>query len=274
MPQRWESDKQGNIILDSAWLEERFTLFENFCMPSMVAQTCKDFEWWVIFDENTDPYYKTRIQDIQLKFKNFKPKFERSYDTFEANLPIKLQNSLIRERINWLITTRLDNDDMLAKDTIKVLQKGFDFKTESLLEIPWGYTLELNSVPKPKLRRVRMELNPFISYAEEVKIDSAIKTVYFNQHTEWGDVKSIIISNKAHWVQIIHEKNLFNRISGELVSPMNFNSRFSFNTKVLKIKPDYKLLTKQLMEFFKLRLISLQVIKIKSFLNEKNSKKN
>lgn len=219
----------------------------------MIAQTCKNFEWWVFFDINTDRAYKSRIEAIELNFKKFKPKFERSYDEFESNLPIRLKEDVTNEQVDWLITTRLDNDDMLAKDTIAVLQKAFDFKAESLLEIPCGYTLELNSIPKPKLRRVKMELNPFISFAERVKIDTTVKTVYFNQHTDWSDVKSIIISNKTYWVQIIHEKNLFNRISGELVSPINFNSRFIFNRKVLSIKPDYKLLSKQLLGFLKIR---------------------
>lgn len=265
LPKRWDKDKKGNEILNNAWLEERFELFENFCVPSIVEQTCKNFEWWVYFDENTGSIFKKRIASIERIYPVFKPRYEKSYDNFERNMPANIYEILKKEDTDWLITTRLDNDDMLAKDTIAILQKKISYTNDCLLEIPWGYTLELNSKPKPKLRKVKLELNPFISYVEKIEKERLIKSVYFYEHTEWKGINSILVSEKPQWAQIIHEKNLFNRISGKLVSPLNFNSRFSYNSSVLKIKPDYKLLTLQLLDFFKMTLISEYVIKIKSF---------
>ena len=263
LPHRWNEDKQGNGILDTVWLEERFNLFENFCIPSIEGQTCKDFEWWVYFDENTDSVFKKRIESIERKHPIFKPRYEKSYDDFEANMPIEIHNSLKKENKDWLITTRLDNDDMLAKDTIAILQKKINYKNDSLLEIPWGYTLELNSKPKPKLRKIKLELNPFISYVEKVEKDRVIKSVYFYEHTEWRDVKSIIVGNRPQWVQVIHDKNLFNRISGELVSPLNFNSRFIFNRKILNLNVSYKLLATQIIKRFKIEPLTRKILKLK-----------
>ncbi len=263
LPKRWNSDKQGNEILDTVWLEERFDLFEIFCIPSIEGQTCKDFEWWVYFDENTDSFFKKRIESIERKHPIFKPKYEKSYDDFEANMPTEIHDSLKKENKDWLITTRFDNDDMLAKDTIAILQKKINYKNDSLLEIPWGYTLELNSKPKPKLRKIKLELNPFISYVEKVEKDRVIKSVYFYEHTEWRDVNSIIVSNRPQWVQVIHDKNLFNRISGELVSPLNFNSRFIFNRKVLNLKVSYKLLATQIIKRFKIEPLTRKILKLK-----------
>lgn len=263
MPKRWNSDKLGNGILDTLWLEERFDLFENFCIPSVVGQTCKNFEWWVYFDENTENVFKKRIESIEREYPIFKPRYEKSYDDFEMNMPTKIHDYLKKENIDWLITTRLDNDDMLAKNTIDILQKKISYKNDCLLEIPWGYTLELNSKPKPKLRKVKLELNPFISYVEKIEKERLIKSVYFYEHTDWRDVDSIIVSNSPQWVQVIHEKNLFNRISGELISPLNFNSRFIFNRKALEIKPDYKLLTIHLIKWLRMKSLTDRIIKMK-----------
>lgn len=265
LPKRWDSDKKGNAILDTSWLEERFELFETFCLPSIIGQTCKEFEWWVYFDEKTDKILKKRIEFFEKKYPIFKPKFEKSYDDFEARMPKTIHKNLIKEKIDWLITTRLDNDDMLAKDTIVIIQNNIKYDRDCLLEIPWGYTLELNSKPKPKLRKIKLELNPFISFVEKVKKERPVKSVYFYEHTEWGNVDRVIVSNRPQWVQVIHEKNLFNRISGELVSPINFNSRFIFDRNILRIKPDYKLLTKQLLSFLKIRSIIQHISQKKSF---------
>lgn len=242
---RWNLDKQGNIVLDTVWLEDRFHLFMNFCLPSVIGQTSKNYEWWIYFDVNTESKFKELIENIQKQYPNFKPKYEKCYDDFENNMPIDITNFLKSENIDWLITTRLDNDDMLAKDTIEIIQKKINFKNNNLLEIPCGYTLELGN--KSKLRKVKNMLNPFISLVEKVKKDSIVKSVYFYQHNEWKNIESIIITNKAQWVQIIHEKNVCNRANGELVYPLNFNSRFKFNTKLLKLGiPPIKLLVLKL----------------------------
>ena len=142
---------------------------------------------------------------------------------------------------------------MLAKNAIAILQNKIKYEGDCLLEIPWGYTLELNSKPKTKLKKIQLELNTFIRSVEKVKKERIVRSVYFYEHTEWVDVSRVAVSKKPQWAQIIHEKNLYNRISGELVSPINFNLRFSFNRDVLRIRPDYKLLTKQLLRFFKIR---------------------
>lgn len=262
LPKRWNSDKNGKTILDTIWLKNRFELFENFCLPSIIGQSSTNFEWWVYFDRETEIAYKELIEKNETKHTFFKAKYVKSYDDFIVNMPIEIHKYSIRNNIDWLITTRLDNDDMLAKDTIAILQKNLQFTNESLLEIPWGYTLELNSKPRPKLRKLKMELNPFISFVEKVEKERVIKGVYFYEHTEWRDVDRTIVTNRTQWVQVIHDKNVFNRIQGELVSPLNFHSRFNFNYKVLNLKVSYKLLVTSLLKYFKVESLAR---KLKTF---------
>ncbi|MEP6260724.1 MAG: glycosyltransferase [Gillisia sp.] len=252
LPKRWNTDKNGHTILDASWLEDRFELFENFCLPSIIGQTIKNFEWWIYFDQGIEVRYKDLIQNIEAQHSFIKAKYEKSYDDFLINLPIDLHKYSLKGNIDWLITTRLDNDDMLAKDTIAILQKNNNFQKNNLLEIPCGYNLELNRKPKPKLRKLEMELNPFISYVEKVEKEKRIKGVYFYDHTEWKGVDRIIVTKRPQWVQVIHDKNVINRLNGDLVSPLNFQSRFIFNYKVLDLKISYKFYAAQILKFFKI----------------------
>lgn len=256
LPKRWDSDKNGKSILDTIWLKNRFKLFENFCLPSIIGQTSTNFEWWVYFDVETESTYKKLIEKIESKHSLFKAKYEKSYDDFIDNMPIEIHDYSIRENLDWIITTRLDNDDMLAKDTIAILQNNINFKNDILLEIPWGYNLELNSKPKPKLRKLKLELNPFISYVEKVEKERLIKSIYFYEHTEWRDVERVIVTNRTQWVQVIHDKNVFNRIKGELVSPLNFHSRFIFNYKYLNLKISYRLIVTSMLKYFKIESVA------------------
>ncbi len=261
LPHRWNEDKQGNVVLDKLWLEDRFNLFENFCLPSIEGQTSKNFEWWVYFDVNTGSRFKRLIEKIEKKHPIFKPKYEKCYDDFDLNMPKEIFDLLKKENTKWLITTRLDNDDMLAKDTIEILQKKVDFQHDCLLEIPSGYTLEMGQ--KAKLRKLSTQLNPFISYVEKVEKNKVVKSVYFYQHTDWRDVDSVIVTNRPQWVQVIHDKNVFNRINGDLVSPLNFYSRFIFNKKILNLKVSYKLLAAQIIRRYKIEPLTRKIMKLK-----------
>ena len=61
----WNRDKKGNTVRDSDWQEHRFTLFERYCLPSIIHQTCQNFEWIVLFDEKTPIDYKRKISEYQ-----------------------------------------------------------------------------------------------------------------------------------------------------------------------------------------------------------------
>ena len=47
--------------LDPDWLAGRFDLFEKYCLPSVAAQTARDFHWLVYFDAGTPEPIRRRI---------------------------------------------------------------------------------------------------------------------------------------------------------------------------------------------------------------------
>jgi hypothetical protein len=259
LSKRWKVDRAENSVLNKEWLDHRYQLFESFCFPSIKSQTCQNFEWWVYFDENLDTQYKIKNKELSEDFQNFIPKYENSYNDFEINMPKDLQIKLIKEGINWLITTRLDNDDVFAKDTVEIIQANASYNNLSLLEIPFGYTLEIKKISI--LRKVESYLNPFISLVEKVSNDSEIKSVYFQEHNKWKDIKKKIISKETQWIQIIHDRNVINRPAGVEVSSYGIKKRFNF--KKLKFRPLY---------VFYLRDVKCFFIKISKFFKSRLSK--
>ena len=62
----WRQDKHGSAVRTREWLEHRFGLFEKYCLPSIANQTCKDFEWVVLFDDKTPDEFRNRISEYHV----------------------------------------------------------------------------------------------------------------------------------------------------------------------------------------------------------------
>ena len=229
LSQRWCKDKNGKNVLDEEWLRKRYDLFENFCFPSIESQNNQNFEWWVYFDADLGESYKKRNEILNRRFNNFVPKYELSYEDFEINLPKQIEEKLLQENKQWVVTTRIDNDDMFAVDTIEKIQKGIQLSEKCILEIPFGYTLELKT--KSVFREVESYLNPFISLLEKKSETKPIESVYYKQHNQWKDLKTKIISKNTQWIQVIHDSNVSNMPVGREVFINKVNKRFIFNKK-------------------------------------------
>lgn len=226
LSQRWATDKTGQKVLGDKWLADRYILFENYCLPSIKSQTNQNFEWWVYFDNTTNEYFRKKNSELHAIYPNFKPKYESSYDDFEENMPKEISSYLKDEGVDWLITTRLDNDDIFAIDTIDIIQKSFSQDNMHIIEMPIGLTMEIGN--KTRLRKIRRLGNPFISLSENISMNDGVRGVYYHQHNQWKNNESKFISDRAQWIQVIHENNISNTAYGEEVLHIGISNRFKF----------------------------------------------
>ena len=61
------------------WLDRRFGLFEQFCLPSIAGQTERNFHWLIYFDKDTPAEFRERIErDRQIY--NFTPRYVAMFD--------------------------------------------------------------------------------------------------------------------------------------------------------------------------------------------------
>lgn len=156
-------DGHKTTSCDMGYLSYRFDLFERYCMPSIVQQSCQNFKWLVLFDVNTPGPFKERAaqwhdsypnlipcyldmenyKDIPNEYlelcKDYESKVENRYGDkrydladFEKERPLRLITPLFIKDIikrcsdktpDFYVTTRIDNDDAFHRDMVKLIQE-------------------------------------------------------------------------------------------------------------------------------------------------------
>lgn len=206
----WNKDKKGNKVRTKGWLEHRFALFEQYCLPSIKNQTCKNFEWIVLFDNTTPEFYKKRIIEIKSDCPQFLPVFV----TPEGGqyFPQIFRDEIAKRLIgNHVITTYLDNDDVLCLHFVEDLQE----RAKSLCDGTFinyvdGYQYYTDH---NYLMQIHYPRNHFMSVVEEGS-PATLKTIYgYGSHYYIEKIPGVKIENvkkQPMWCEVIHEKNMGN----------------------------------------------------------------
>ncbi len=205
---QWDVTKNNETLLTDEWMEDRMWLFENFCFPSVVAQTNTNFTWLLFFDTTTPERFKIQIENLIAKKENIKAFFINGMPEFYP----QIQNYITpdSEGKKYLITSRIDNDDCIHKNFIDEVQKKFKSQDYQAIDAIKGYSLQVK--PQYILGKKEHIFNPFISLIEK---NENPKTVWFNDHNLWKKETRISqITDKRLWMSIIHEKNKVNEFDG------------------------------------------------------------
>lgn len=193
------------FVSRDSWMFERLSLFENYCIPSMQNQSCSDFEWIVVFDESTEPKYRSIIDLYPRRFDRMKIIYTKE-ERFVGD-----QVKLIGADFKYLMTTRLDNDDALHKHAIRSLQNLFAEQEFEFLNFRHGFQFDLKS---GKLFFDYGESSPFMTLVERNTND--LKTVWVEPHQNIHQkYKTRQVRDMRYWLQIVHGLNLLNQIRGE-----------------------------------------------------------
>lgn len=203
----WKTSKNDIPVLTEDWLERRFELFENFCYPSVKGQQNQNFTWLVYFDIDTPQGYKDKIEALTENYPNFQPRFVEAMRDFIPGI----QDEIKTCREDYIITSRLDNDDCLRKDYIATVQENFIPTPFMAIDFPDGYTLQIS--PEFKIGKKRQSWNPFISLIE---VNDQPESVWrFEQHGRWKREKSVKrINDQRIWMSVIHRENKVNEFTG------------------------------------------------------------
>ena len=202
----WQFTKNSTKVLDENWLKNRFELFEKYCLPSLLSQTNKNFEWVIYFDTETPAFYKDKIEAYRQKFPNLVPVFVENMELFLPSIQAHIKNN----NQEYVITTRLDNDDCVSKYFVDEIQKNFNKQTYEALDFVDGYSLQIS--PDFKLGKKRHLYNPFISLVEKKQNPTS---VWSRSHTSWKrETRIKRILNNRIWMVIIHQENKVNEFDG------------------------------------------------------------
>lgn len=189
------------------WLAHRINLFTSYCLPSVARQTCQDFRWLLLIDRETPPDFLGAITDLN-RHRPFEvllvgPGWGKEPPTFLARA----------SRTEYLVTSRLDNDDAIHGDYVSVLQEAFHPEPFLFLEMPRGLKLHAD---KRKLYRLTFRSGPFLTLIERRHTD-APQTVYCCNHDRASEHGAIVrLKLDPAWLQIVHSRNATNSIEDGL----------------------------------------------------------
>ena len=163
-----------------------------------------------------------------LKHYNFKPIFVDGMEQFARSFSEFVQIHA-NGNDHFVITTRLDNDDLVNKGFIGKIQELFQPNHGSVIDLRSGYQISIER-ETAEIREINDSFNQFVSLVEDIK---GVRTVLSRMHREWVDKKTVIpFSGKRMWITLVHDKNLLNRMNRLSVPvPDAGSSRFRPNSE-------------------------------------------
>lgn len=252
----WKLDKNHNQVQNDVWLQKRIELFERFCLPSVIAQTCKNFRWIVWFSSDSPLLLKKKIKEWGLLCDNFEAVYSDDYDYWQTEGLPKFIKENVASKCDYVITTRLDNDDAISIKAIAEIQKAFVPSNNTIVDFPNGYCYNLQSELFSKHAIIS---SPFISYIES-KQKKKIETVYKEGHPAWIGKADFVSVNERMWIQVCHDSNIANSQHGKFCFQPNlaeFGLDQSINQSICnvcfeRIKQEYYLLKHKVKMFMKM----------------------
>ncbi|WP_460030722.1 glycosyltransferase [Megalodesulfovibrio paquesii] len=198
--------------LGDTWLAERFRMFHAFCWPSIRAQTNQDFVWLVLFDEQTPPQYRRLISTFS-SYRNFTPLFCGEYASIMPQL--RAQIARIHPETEYILTTRLDNDDALANNFVAVLHRIVDslLTQQPAPDIPLYINFPHGiQYCKGKVYYFSDVTNAFVSLLER---NDPLRTVFWVDHPAIYDKAPVAqVETPPIFLQHVHDINVYNYIRG------------------------------------------------------------
>ena len=200
-----------NLVISDEWLTPRFELFDKYCFPSFKHQKNTNFRWIVFFDTDTPAKFKKMIQQYQQDLPQLEPVFLSSYDEM-----LPAMNQLLSDsKKKYVITSRIDNDDILGLNYIENIQNQFECQDFLVVDQIDGYNLNL--YPTVLLGKRRKLSNPFISLIE---LNDDPVTILSRGHSDWKNEKRTAeISHAYSWIGVIHGSNVTKKFKGH--GPIN-----------------------------------------------------
>ena len=216
----WQTDKNSNNTQTAEWLEQRFRLFEQFTLPSVLNQTDKNFKWIVLFSSETPIKYKSRIDEIRSRCPQFRAIGVAPGQSaiFGQIFKEVIENDLGDKAEGIVSTTYLDNDDALSVHYMEMIQNLISINYNkiiaqtSIINFRFGcqYFTEHKVASKASYKR-----NHFITLAEPLGSNS-IKTVFgYGSHYYIGKhngIRQIAVEKTDMWLEVIHDKNVINDV--------------------------------------------------------------
>ncbi|GAB3219687.1 hypothetical protein J0A67_04875 [Algoriphagus aestuariicola] len=196
------------------WLLERFEIFRKYCFPSVVKQSNLNFTWMIYVDSETTPAVYNSLKELITPYP-FILLVKRKFSHFSLKLVINEDiHQYFGQEFGYLISSRVDTDDMLHWDYIQSVQQRFNFQDYEALNFNKGLVYDIETgVSSTKYHFY----NAFISLVEKRKTDGFL-TVFYKLHINYSDdpKKTEIKNQIPMWCVTVHGLNVSTSFYGEV----------------------------------------------------------
>lgn len=201
-------DKSGSPTRTPAWLSRRFELFEQVCLPSIMAQTHADFTWLVFFSDGTPEPFMSRIGALAAAHPRLRPVFLRDGEYMVGRFKDEVAR-LLTPADTHVMTLRIDNDDAFHRTMVERSLKEWNGADDEIINYVDGVQCDLDN---GLVAAAEEYSNPFIVRIERVAHGRA-RTVLDVMHTQVAATGVLRdLRGGPMWLQAIHGSNITNRI--------------------------------------------------------------
>jgi hypothetical protein len=203
------------VRAQEGWLRDRIVLFERYCLPSVKAQSNRNFRWIIYFDPESPAWLLERVRELSGDGA-FVPLFRAEVSPSELLEDIRSVGAGDRK---VLITTNLDNDDGLAVDFVERVQGAAAGQRVTAIYLSSGLVMGSGSV--------FLRNDPANAFCSVSAPRSAPVTCWAAWHNRLGQSMEVrTLRGAPAWLQVVHDHNVSNRIRGRRVSPETYQGLF------------------------------------------------
>jgi len=127
-------------VFNEQWLEYRWQLFETLALPSLDAQTEKDFVWVLGIDRDMPERFRKRLDDLAATRPYLRLLELELLDDFESRFQRWCAETAAAQGVPHVLTTRIDNDDAVRSDLFGEIQRAARGLLDSGSSLPAAIT--------------------------------------------------------------------------------------------------------------------------------------
>lgn len=201
----WNISRPRDTLNDDRFLEHRFRIFEQVCLPSVSAQSQQNFVWLMLFDAGLPDRFRQRVAEYTLP-SPIAPVYVESRNTLLDSVRDKIHHHYHAER-NFVITTSLDSDAAIAKNFVESVQNNFDNQDFEFINFSLGY---LYRIQEGNLYLREWLTSPFYSLVERKEPLKELSTVLSCPHAlvlKRGHRARQVIQDPI-WLMSVHGANV------------------------------------------------------------------
>lgn len=199
------------------WLKNRVMLFERYCLPSVMGQTCQDFSWIIYFDPQSPPWLLDWIRGHEREG-HFIPHFREEVPREDLLGDIRAVAG--DDHGTELLTTNLDNDDGLAVDFVERLQGTARVADRTAVYIGDGLIRCGDA-------QLYAHLDPHNAFCSVRESWDAPVMCWVDWHNLLPErMPAVVLRGSPGWLQVVHGANVSNRVHGCLTYPSRHRAAF------------------------------------------------